>query len=156
MCNIMSFNGMQHYTNANFKERKCSFPMLEVLTSFTSSETWGLGLREGSELTTWSSRAAGSAATVVEGLGRVARFSKQICRLLLFNHPAVSSPLRPYGLQHARLPCPSPSPRVCPSSCPLHRWCHPGKYAGHWVKFEFPKDNTFFMSISHIIFGMYL
>ena len=25
----------------------------------------------------------------------------------------------PHGLQHARLPCPSPSPGVCPSSCPL-------------------------------------
>ena len=24
-----------------------------------------------------------------------------------------------------KLPCPSPSPRVCPSSCPLHQWCHP-------------------------------
>ena len=24
-----------------------------------------------------------------------------------------------------RSPCPSPSPRVCPSSCPLHWWCHP-------------------------------
>ena len=30
-----------------------------------------------------------------------------------------------HGLQHARLPCPSPSPRVCSHSCPLSRWCHP-------------------------------
>ena len=30
-----------------------------------------------------------------------------------------------HGLQHARSPCPSPSPGVCPSSCSLHRWCHP-------------------------------
>ena len=30
-----------------------------------------------------------------------------------------------HGLQHARLPCPSPSPRVCPSSCPLSQWWHP-------------------------------
>ena len=30
----------------------------------------------------------------------------------------------PHGLQHARLPCPSPSPEVCPSSCPLTWWCH--------------------------------
>ena len=28
------------------------------------------------------------------------------------------------GLQHSRLPCPSLSPGVCSSSCPLHRWCH--------------------------------
>ena len=33
--------------------------------------------------------------------------------------------LRPRELQHARLPCPSPSPRVCSNSCPLSRWCHP-------------------------------
>ena len=29
-----------------------------------------------------------------------------------------------HGLQHTRPPCPSPSPRVCPSSCALYRWCH--------------------------------
>ena len=28
-------------------------------------------------------------------------------------------------LQHARLPCPSPSPKVCSNSCPLSLWCHP-------------------------------
>ena len=32
--------------------------------------------------------------------------------------------LRPHGLQHARLPCPLPPPRVCSNPCPL-RWCHP-------------------------------
>ena len=31
----------------------------------------------------------------------------------------------PYELQHARLPCPSPSPWVCSNSCPLSQWCHP-------------------------------
>ena len=30
-----------------------------------------------------------------------------------------------HGLQHARLPCPSPSPGACSNSCPLSRWCHP-------------------------------
>ena len=29
----------------------------------------------------------------------------------------------PMGLQHARLPCPSLSPRVCSNSCPLNPWC---------------------------------
>ena len=33
--------------------------------------------------------------------------------------------LLPHGLQHVRLPCPSPSPTVCSSSCPLSWWCHP-------------------------------
>ena len=45
--------------------------------------------------------------------------------LLLFSHPAVSNSLWPRGLQHARPPCPSPSPGVCPSSSSLHWWCHP-------------------------------
>ena len=31
----------------------------------------------------------------------------------------------PHGLQHTRPPCPSPSPRVCSSSCSLHEWCCP-------------------------------
>ena len=33
--------------------------------------------------------------------------------------------LRPHGLQHARLACPSPTPRACSNSCQLSRWCHP-------------------------------
>ena len=33
--------------------------------------------------------------------------------------------LQPHGLQHARLPCPSPSPGVCSNLCPLDQWCHP-------------------------------
>ena len=32
---------------------------------------------------------------------------------------------RPHELQHARPPCPSPTPRVYSNSCPLSRWCHP-------------------------------
>ena len=33
--------------------------------------------------------------------------------------------LWPHGLQHARLPCPSPTPAVCSNSCPSSQWCHP-------------------------------
>ena len=35
------------------------------------------------------------------------------------------SVVRPQGLQHARPPCPSPSPRACSNSCPMSQWCHP-------------------------------
>ena len=31
----------------------------------------------------------------------------------------------PHGLQHARLPCPSPAPRACSNSCLSSQWCHP-------------------------------
>ena len=41
-----------------------------------------------------------------------------------FSRPVVSDSLRPHGLQHARLPCPSPTPRACSSSCPSSWWCH--------------------------------
>ena len=37
----------------------------------------------------------------------------------------MSNTLRPHGLQHARPPCPSPTPRACSNSCPSRRWCHP-------------------------------
>ena len=44
--------------------------------------------------------------------------------LLLFRHSVVSDSSQPHGLQQARLPCPSPSPRACSNSCPLSWWCH--------------------------------
>ena len=44
---------------------------------------------------------------------------------MLFSHPVVSECLRPCGLQHVRVPCPSSSPRVCSNSCPLSRCCYP-------------------------------
>ena len=48
-----------------------------------------------------------------------------VCLFLLFSHPVVSNSLGPHGLQHTRLPCPSPSPGACSNSCPLNQWCHP-------------------------------
>ena len=45
--------------------------------------------------------------------------------LLLFSRSVMSDSLRPHGLQQARLPCPSLSPRACSNSCPLSQWCHP-------------------------------
>ena len=44
---------------------------------------------------------------------------------LLFSRSVVPESLQPCGLQHARLSCPSPSPRACSNSCPLSQWCHP-------------------------------
>ena len=43
----------------------------------------------------------------------------------LLNHSVTSDFLWPHGLQHARLPCPAPTPGACSNSCPLSRWCHP-------------------------------
>ena len=41
-----------------------------------------------------------------------------------FSHSVMSNSLWPHGLQHARPPCPSPTPGVYSNSCPLSRWCH--------------------------------
>ena len=42
-----------------------------------------------------------------------------------FSRSVMSDSLRPHGLQHAQLPCPSPAPRAYSNSCPLSQWCHP-------------------------------
>ena len=45
--------------------------------------------------------------------------------LMLFSCSGLSESLPSHGLQHARIPCPLPSPRVCSKSCPLSQWSHP-------------------------------
>ena len=42
-----------------------------------------------------------------------------------FSCSVVSDSLQPHGLQHIRLPCPSPTTRACSNSCPSSQWCHP-------------------------------
>ena len=41
-----------------------------------------------------------------------------------FSHSVMSDSVQPHGLQRARLPCPSPTPRVYSNSCPLSQGCH--------------------------------
>ena len=55
-----------------------------------------------------------------------------------FSHSVMSDSLWPYGLQHTRLPCPSPTPRACSHSCPLSWWCHPTIYLILCRPFLFP------------------
>ena len=42
-----------------------------------------------------------------------------------FSSSVMSDYLQTHELQHARPPCPSPTPGVYPNSCPSRRWCHP-------------------------------
>ena len=67
-----------------------------------------------------------------------------------FSHSVVSASLRPHGLQHARPPCPSPTPRVYSNSCPLRWWSHPA-ISSSVVPFSsclqsFPASGSFQMS----------
>ena len=67
-----------------------------------------------------------------------------------FSHSVVSDSLWPHELQHARPPCPSPTPGVYPNSCPLSWWCHPA-ISSSVVSFSscpqsFPASGSFPMS----------
>ena len=53
------------------------------------------------------------------------KYFRQINCFLLFSRSVVFDCLRPHGLQHTRLLCPSLSPRACSNSCPSSQWCHP-------------------------------
>ena len=59
------------------------------------------------------------------GRGRLTAPASILLLLLLFSHSVVSDALWPHGLQYARPPCPSPTPRACSNSCPSSWWCHP-------------------------------
>ena len=50
---------------------------------------------------------------------------KVVTNLVQFSRSVMSDSLRLHELQHARPPCPSPTPGVYPNSCPLTQWCHP-------------------------------
>ena len=77
----------------------------------------------------------------------------KICLIYQFSSvrcSVVSDSLQPHGLQHARLPCPSPSPGACASSCPSSWWCHPTS-SSSVVPFSsclqsFPASGSFQMS----------
>ena len=70
-------------------------------------------------------------------------------QFIQFSCSVVSNSLRPHELQHARPPCPSPTPRVYPNSCPLSHWCHPTS-SSSVVPFScpqsFPASGSFPMS----------
>ena len=54
-----------------------------------------------------------------------------------------SCSMRPHGLQHARLPCPSLSPTLCSDSCPLSRWCRPAISSSVTPFSSFPASGFF-------------
>ena len=77
-------------------------------------------------------------------------FWKYYTGVVQFSCSVVSDALQTHGLQHARPPCPSPTPRVYPNSCPLSQWCHP-TISSSAVPFSsylqsFPTSESFQMS----------
>ena len=83
----------------------------------------------------------------------VLRESEKVLKLLSqFSCSVMSNSLLPRGLQHTRPPCPSPFPKVCSSSCPLHLWHHPAFSSSDALFFfcpqSFPASGTF--PVSHL------
>ena len=62
-----------------------------------------------------------------------------------FSWSVMSNSLWPHGLQHARLPCPSSTPRACSNSCPSSQWCHPviSSSSLHLLPSIFPSNRVF-------------
>ena len=67
----------------------------------------------------------GATSTRNQSLTSFWAMSSPLLVLLLFSSSVTSDSLRPCGLQHARLPCPPPTPGVCSNSYPLSQWRHP-------------------------------
>ena len=67
-----------------------------------------------------------------------------------FSHSVMSDSLQPHGLQQARLPCPSPTPRAWWNSRPSSQWCHPTTFSFVTPFFSrlqsFPASGSFQMS----------
>ena len=55
----------------------------------------------------------------------IASWTAWTSHLLLLSHQVMSDSLRPHGLQHTRLPYPSPTPKAYSNSCPSSQWWHP-------------------------------
>ena len=61
----------------------------------------------------------------LDKLFNLSSFPRQFMISHQFSLSVISDSLWPHGLQHARPPCPSPTPRAYSNSCPLSWWCHP-------------------------------
>ena len=66
--------------------------------------------------------------------------SSHVWMRVQFSHSVVSDSLWSHGLQHARPPCPSPTPGVYSHSCPSSRWCHPSISSSEVPFFSCPQS----------------
>ena len=67
-----------------------------------------------------------SSFSTAKGKGiREAKRRKYINSSVQISRSVMYDSLQPHGLQHARPPCPSPTPRACSNSCPSGQWYHP-------------------------------
>ena len=82
--------------------------------------------------------------------GLIGSHYRMVISSVQFSRSVVSNSLRPHEPQHARAPCPSPTPGVHPNPCPLSQWCHP-TISSSFTPFSscpasFPASGSFQMS----------
>ena len=98
------------------------FQLWWVKTRFTATQTSHMNSSCSSALLRNSSCWANmSVCFIPQWMSRIGPWLSSV----QFSHSVMPDPLWPHGLQHARLPCSSPTPRAYSNSCPLSRWCHP-------------------------------
>ena len=68
---------------------------------------------------------AGSVHVKWVNVGNSHNLTELLSYTVQFSRPLMSDSLQPHGPQHTRPPCPSPTPRFYPNSCPLSWWYHP-------------------------------
>ena len=93
--------------HAKYKENKSVIFLIKLMSS---SRNWVLTLKEEQK------------ATCYMHLLNIYLIFSVLCSVQ-FSRSVLSASLRPHGLQHARLPCPSPTLRACSNSCPSSWWC---------------------------------
>ena len=110
----------------------------------TNYHTW-----EGNSGNTWFE--AGNLGLATGELRQFCRTdSYSVFSSVQFSSSVMFDSWRPHGLQHTRLPCPSPTPGVCSNSCPLSQWC-PSTISSTVIPFSFcpqsfPASGSFPMS----------
>ena len=100
-----------------------------VAHPFFSGSSWprnwtGVSCIAGRFFTNWAIREAHILKEMAY-FGVILKFMFKYIYSVQVSRSVVSDSLRPNGLEHSRLPCPSPTPRAYSNSCPLSRWCHP-------------------------------
>ena len=124
---VMAFAIVQCFIAA--RAHKQHHPSPPSLDSLSGLHILQLGAMETSSFTTvpenQANKTQGSSSTKYPRWGGSESNMGVWEQSVQFIHSVMSDSLWPYGLQHVRPPCPSPTPRAYSNSCPSSRWCHP-------------------------------
>ena len=141
LCMFVSTNFSSPSYQKHLKDAELIPLLITFLSSLTKSFPYLLNLNKPN---------ASRPVSFVQLLDTLEGVSHFFLDLSQFSLSVVSNSLQPHGLQHTWLPCPSPTPEACSSSCLSSRWCHP-TISSSVVPFSsqlqsFPASGSFLMS----------